>query len=148
MHIGTIGNAGNKYVHADVHDIRFYGNDLWVAGDGGIFYSTDNGNSFTKRMFGIEGTDFWGFGSGFQDGQVMLGGTYHNATLLKDNHVYLTGWMATQGGDNYRGFVNFGDPRIVYHDGGRRRLSGDRTIDLTWLPFDKKYQCFLYRRRV
>lgn len=133
----TIGSAGVKYVHADVHDIRFYGNDLWVAGDGGIFYSNDNGSTFNKRMFGIQGTDFWGFGAGFQDGQVMLGGTYHNATLLKDNNVYLTGWMATQGGDNYRGFVNFGDPRVVYHDGGRRRLSGDRTVALTSLPFDK-----------
>jgi hypothetical protein len=39
-------------------------------------------------MVGIAGTDFWGFGGGFSDGEVLLGGTYHNGTLLKDNNVY------------------------------------------------------------
>ena len=48
----------------------------------------------------------------------MLGGTYHNGTLLKDNSTYNNDWISTQGGDNYRGFVNFGNPRKVYHDGG------------------------------
>ena len=64
-------------------------------------------------MFGIAGTDFWGFGSGFSDGGVMIGGTYHNATLLKDNDTYVQGdslkgtlemggWASICGGDNYR----------------------------------------------
>jgi len=34
-------------------------------------------------MHGIHGTDFWGFGAGFKDGYVMVGGTYHNGTLIR-----------------------------------------------------------------
>ena len=134
-----------KYVHADIHDIKYYNNDLWIACDGGLFYSNNQGDTIHQRMFGIAGTDFWGFGSGFADGNVMIGGTYHNATLLKDNNTYLQGdtlegtsefggWVSICGGDNYRGFVNFGDGRKVYLDewgsGGGYTLSGDRTVPL------------------
>lgn len=127
-----------NYVHADIHDVRFFGNELWIACDGGIFRSVDGGNIVDRRMFGIEGTDFWGFGTGFWEGEVMLGGTYHNGTLLKDNNVYNGGWLSTRGGDNYRGFVNFGDPRMVYDDGGGRILSGDRTESFSSFTFVKK----------
>ena len=138
-------SENTKYVHADIHDIKYYNNDLWIACDGGIFYSNNEGDTIHQRMFGIAGTDFWGFGSGFSDGDVMIGGTYHNATLLKDNDTYiqgdtlegtneLGGWVSVCGGDNYRGFVNFGDNRKVYLDewgsGGGYKLSGDRTIPL------------------
>jgi hypothetical protein len=40
------------------------GSEIWAACDGGIFYSTDGGATFNRRMFGIAGTDFWGFGQG------------------------------------------------------------------------------------
>lgn len=126
------------YVHADIHDINYFGNDLWFACDGGIFYSDNYGDSIYKKMYGIEGTDFWGFGAGFKDGDVMLGGTYHNGTLLKDNNTYLTDWICTDGGDNVRGFVNFGNPRIAYSDYGGKILSGDRNIAITNFPIDKK----------
>ena len=67
---------------------KYYDNDLWIACDGGIFYSNNQGDTIHQRMFGISGTDFWGFGAGFTNGEIMLGGTYHNGTLIKDNEVY------------------------------------------------------------
>ena len=126
------------YVHADIHDINYFNNELWFACDGGIFYSNNIGDSISKRMYGISGTDFWGFGSGFKDGNVMLGGTYHNGTLLKDNNTYINDWICTDGGDNIRGFVNFGNPRIAYSDYGGKILSGDRTINITSFNMSKK----------
>jgi len=126
------------YVHADIHDINYFGNDLWFACDGGIFFSDNAGDSIYKKQYGIAGTDFWGFGVGFKDGDVMLGGTYHNGTLLKDNNTYINDWICTQGGDNYRGYVNFGNPRQVYHDGGGKLLSGDRTIPIESFTLEKK----------
>jgi len=118
----------DEYIHADIHDMRYFGNDLWVACDGGVFYSNNAGDNFDKKMFGISGTDFWGFGAGFSDGEVMLGGTYHNGTVIKDHEVYQGGWLCAEGGDNYRGFVNFADATKVYTDGGGRTLSGDRNV--------------------
>ncbi len=126
------------YVHADIHDINYFGNDLWFACDGGIFYSDNAGDSTYKKQYGIAGTDFWGFGAGFKDGNVMLGGAYHNGTLLKDNNTYINDWICTDGGDGIRGFVNFGNPRIAYSDYGGKTLSGDRTVNIASLPLDKK----------
>ena len=126
------------YVHADIHDINYFGNDLWFACDGGIFYSNNAGDSIYKKQYGIAGTDFWGFGAGFKDGEVMLGGTYHNGTLLKDGNTYINDWICTDGGDNIRGFVNFGNPRIAYSDYGGKILSGDRTIGISTFSLGKK----------
>ena len=127
-----------EYVHADIHDINYFGNDLWFACDGGIFYSANAGDSIYKKQYGIAGTDFWGFGAGFKDGEVMLGGTYHNGTLLKDGNTYTNDWLCTDGGDGIRGFVNFGNPRVAYSDYGGKSLSGNRTVNITSLPLDKK----------
>ena len=142
----TIFDQEDRYVHADIHDIRYYGNDLWVASDGGIFYSSNNANDFNKRMYGIQGTDFRGFGVGHQDGSVMVGGTFHNSTLLMNGNVYLTGWVSTviggTGGDNTRGFVNPGIADNVYIDKsgarGRVQLPSDRSLPLMVFDFDKQ----------
>ena len=120
-----------NYVHADIHDIHFYGNDWWISCDGGIFYSQSQGDTFNRKQFGIAGTDFWGFGMGEWEGEeVMVGGTYHNGTLLRDFNTYTNGWLSTMGGDNVLGGVNYGDSRIIFSDYGRHKIPGDRTIDL------------------
>lgn len=117
------------YVHADIHDIRYYGTEVWVACDGGAFYSNDGGATFNRRIFGIAGTDFWGFGvGGWTGSQVMLGGAYHNGTMLKDNNVYTNGWVCTDGGDGVRGFVHPHYDRRVLSDYGYKTLSGDRLV--------------------
>ena len=128
------------YVHADIHDIHYYPetNELWIGCDGGIFWSVDNGINFTRRINGISGTDFWGFGAGTRDGQVMLGGTYHNGTLLKDNDVYLNGWICTDGGDNYRGFVHPVYDRQAFSDYNIKGLSGDREVNNETRAFNNK----------
>ncbi|KAA3623395.1 MAG: T9SS C-terminal target domain-containing protein [Bacteroidetes bacterium] len=123
------------YVHADIHDIRYYENEIWAACDGGIFVSHDDGNTFTKQMFGIAGSDFWGFGASFH-GNVMLGGAYHNGTLLKDEDTYINGWICTGGGDGVRGFVNQGNNRLAYDDREGRILTGDREVNFGHFEFD------------
>lgn len=121
------------YVHADIHDFRYYsGSEIWAACDGGIFHSTDGGATFNRRIFGIAGTDFWGFGQGGWTGaDVMLGGAYHNGTMLKDNNVYTNGWVCTDGGDGTRGFVHPQYDRRALSDYGYKTLSGDRTVNNT-----------------
>ena len=50
--------GSDQYVHADIHDIRYLGSELWIACDGGIFTSSDGGTTMQRSMLGIEGTDF------------------------------------------------------------------------------------------
>lgn len=138
----------DRYVHADVHDIKFYetadGIDMWVACDGGIYYSSDQGDHIEPRMYGIHGTDFWGWQAGWLNGETMVGGTYHNGTHIKNGEVYhwggddalSGGWLAERGGDNFRGFVNPAKGDIGYHDGGAFRFSNDRFTRISGEPFD------------
>ena len=120
-----------NYVHADIHDCHFYGNDWWWACDGGIFYSSTQGDTITRKQVGIAGTDFWGFGMGEWDANdVLVGGTYHNGTMLKDFNTYNNGWLSTMGGDNVLGSVNYGYPRIIFSDYGKHKLSGNRNVAL------------------
>ena len=129
-----------NYVHADIHDIKYntFSGDLWVLGDGGIFYSNDNGDNFTRKIYGIAGTDFWGFGQGFWHGDVMLGGAYHNGTMLKEEEVYDNGWICTDGGDGVRGFVNPGIDRQAYSDYNIKTLNSDRTVSPSTRGFSNK----------
>ncbi|MFZ4543085.1 MAG: LamG-like jellyroll fold domain-containing protein [Saprospiraceae bacterium] len=128
-----------EYVHADIHGIHIYGNEVWINSDGGLFMSQDSGKTnFNRRMYGIAGTDFWGFGMGHKDANVMLGGTYHNSHLMKNNNVYLNGWVSYTGSaDGTRGFVNPGKPKLVYNDSRRDLLPNSRTISPTALTLSK-----------
>ncbi|MCP3933335.1 MAG: T9SS type A sorting domain-containing protein [Bacteroidetes bacterium] len=76
----SIGAANSQRLdnqHADIQDIEVIGNEIWVASDGGINYSTDNMHSSESRKNGINGSDFWGFGSGWNE-DILVGGKYHN----------------------------------------------------------------------
>jgi photosystem II stability/assembly factor-like uncharacterized protein len=131
--------ANPKYIHADIHGIHIYGNEVWVNCDGGIFLSQDSGKvSFNRRQYGIAGTEFWGFGMGHKDGNVMLGGTYHNSHLMKNGDVYLNGWVSYTGSaDGTRGFVNPVKNKEVYNDSRRDILPDSRTVSPKRLDLNK-----------
>lgn len=75
--IGAANSQRLSDVHADIQDIEVNGDEVWVANDGGIEHSTDKLQSFTSRKKGIAGSNFWGFGSGWNE-DVLVGGRYHN----------------------------------------------------------------------
>lgn len=118
-----------NYVHADIHDVNYYPNgDLWVANDGGIFYSTDGGENFDRSMLGIAGSDFWGFGLGFNNDELMIGGAYHNGTLVKNGNVYINDWACIDGGDGVGGAVNPIREDQVYSNYNIKQMPADRTV--------------------
>jgi len=139
----------DRYTHADVHDVKFFERtdgtvDLWVASDGGLYYSADQGDHIEPRMYGLHGTDFWGWQAGWRGPEVMVGGTYHNGTHIRNGDLYhwgaesdtAGGWLAELAGDNFRGFINPGDATRGYHDGGAFRFTEDRFDRIDGMPFD------------
>ncbi len=69
-------------MHVDMQDFRAFGNEYWATNDGGIYKSLDLFNTQPEfKMNGINATDFWGFGSGWNR-DILVGGTFHNGVQL------------------------------------------------------------------
>jgi photosystem II stability/assembly factor-like uncharacterized protein len=111
-HAGYRG--GPLRMHVDVQDMRASKNEYWVTTDGGIYFSTD---FFVEQpefvMKGIHGSDYWGFGSGWNE-DVLVGGLYHNGNLA-NYEKYNTGeFLALGGGEAPTGYINPGNSRKAY----------------------------------
>lgn len=46
-------------VHADIHDVKFFGSNLYVACDGGLYKSTNQGTSWTNLSNGLAITEVY-----------------------------------------------------------------------------------------
>ncbi len=138
-------NTKDRYTHADVHDVKFFQNadgsvDMWVASDGGLYYSADQGDNIEPRMHGIQGTEFWGFDGSYKE-DAMLGGTYHNGTLVHYEDLFLKGkngfggWFAGGAADVTKAHVHDADGSVMFETGGMMQVY-DRLYYWNWLPFD------------
>lgn len=115
---GYGGGPGNQ--HPDIQDIDILGTDVWVSSDGGINYYTNDFNSHESRINGINSSEFWGFGSGWNE-DVLVGGRYHNGnTSFYQNYPYGQ-FLRLGGAESPTGYVNQGMNRRVHFDdiGGR-----------------------------
>lgn len=109
---GYIG--GPLDIHVDMQDFRPGVNGVWVTNDGGIYYSTDFfTNDNQVRMDGVHGSDFWGFGHGWNE-DVMVGGLYHNGTIAYHENYPSGEFLQLGGAEPASGYVNPGENRRVY----------------------------------
>ena len=122
---GYVGDIPN--VHPDMQTIfsRLTSpttEEFWLSCDGGINYSTDWMQTHQSRCRGIMGSDFWGFGQGWNE-DIMTGGRYHNG-----NAAYATGFpsgefLSLGGGEAATGYVNYAPGKnCLYSDIGGRRM--------------------------
>ncbi|MEL6943631.1 MAG: hypothetical protein AAFO82_13250, partial [Bacteroidota bacterium] len=83
--------------HADQHTLEFSpdGRYLYLGNDGGLFFSTTNGDSWNSGLNILPITQFGHFTNSIQDSKVMIGGTQDNGnpyTIGTSNR-----WRAMQG---------------------------------------------------
>jgi photosystem II stability/assembly factor-like uncharacterized protein len=110
------GYVGGPYsMHVDMQDFRAIGNTTWITTDGGIYRSDDFFNSagFESKMYGIHSSDYWGFGSGWNE-DVLIGGLYHNGNLSFHENYGYGNFLQLGGGEPASGYVNQGENRRVY----------------------------------
>jgi len=74
-----VGTALN-YVHADHHTVVWNGTQVLVGTDGGIFYSNDNGTTFTDRNDGLRLKQFYSGAMHPTTTNYFIGGTQDNGT--------------------------------------------------------------------
>jgi len=101
-----------SYMHADQHDMVFShsGDKLYVANDGGIYYTTDfkKWNDITN---GLPITQFYRFSSNPADTSMLLAGAQDNATMKKKN----TKWNIIYDGDGADCKINPKYPQYWYY---------------------------------
>lgn len=77
--------AINFYVHADKHEIKYHpnkSNTLYIASDGGLFKSSDDGFTYTMENKGYSTIQFYGMDVGLDN--ELLGGTQDNSNIFVD----------------------------------------------------------------
>ena len=110
------------WVHPDIQDMHVLGDDVWLATDGGLNYSSDEMVTHTSRKYGIYNTTLWGFSQGWNL-DVQSGGRYHNGNtgfrqdFGSGQHLRLGGAEAPTGyvdplDNNEIRFSDIGDLRL------------------------------------
>ncbi|WP_395043582.1 T9SS type A sorting domain-containing protein [Flavobacterium sp.] len=102
--------VGAAYTHADIHYLRFFGNKLYCASDGGVYVSENNGASFTDKTAGIQISQFYKIAVSKQTASKMVGG-------LQDNggHAYSSGlWKNYYGADGMDTAIDPNNSNIFY----------------------------------
>ena len=117
---GTTFQAVSGYVggplnlHVDNQDFRQINGNTWITTDGGAYLSTDFFNTeYLFKMDGVHGSDYWGFGSGWNE-DVLVGGLYHNGNLAYYENYGPGNFLALGGGEAPTGYVNPGNNRKTY----------------------------------
>lgn len=121
------------YVHADQHSITFHPtnpNIIYFGTDGGVFRSTDGGETFAGCNGGYQTTQFYnGFSSSYNLPDLAIGGMQDNATAIYQGNV---AWFRTIGGDGCQTGIDPYDDNVLY--GAYQYLSILKSTDggLNW----------------
>lgn len=118
---GYVGGPLN--IHVDMQDFRMLNGVCWISTDGGIFKSDTFFNSQPDfKMHGIHASDYWGFGTGWNE-DVMVGGLYHNGNLAYHENYLPGNFLELGGGEAPTGYVNPGkNTKTYFSDIGGKNL--------------------------
>ena len=131
---GYVG--GPLGLHVDNQDFRVIGANTWISTDGGIYKSNDFYTSqYLFKMSGVHGSDYWGFGSGWNE-DVLVGGLYHNGNLAYHENYGAGNFLELGGGEASTGYVNPGINRKTYFsDIGGKFIPLQLADPITGIPF-------------
>jgi photosystem II stability/assembly factor-like uncharacterized protein len=110
------GDEGSPvYAHADHHAIAFHPSDpnrMFLATDGGIFETTDGGETFRGRNGGYQTTQIYnGFATSLSDSNFAYAGLQDNGTLKYEG---IRAWNKVFGGDGGWCALNSQNNQIGY----------------------------------
>ena len=121
-------NFGNPlYVHADHHEIVFHptnADEVWQVTDGGIFKSTNLGQSWTEQNNGFVTYQYYAMGNATLDTALAYGGTQDNGT---SRYHASQNFDEVFGGDGGFCVVDYTNNNTVYAEwqNGHRARSDD-----------------------
>lgn len=103
-----------NWIHPDQQEIEINGNDMWVVNDGGINYSQDYFSSHESKVDGLNASDYWGLGSGWNE-DLLVGGRYHNGNSAHRPSFGEGNYLRLGGGEAPTGYVSPGEQGVTYY---------------------------------
>ena len=110
------GETWNKLkvgVHDDIHHLDFSPTgELWATTDGGVYKSTDVGDSWENRTVGIGIASIHGVSSSSKKANLLVIGCYDTGSSLLDRKTGT--WRNVSGGDGYCNLFAHGHDSTFY----------------------------------
>lgn len=108
-------NEGIGYCHADIDDIEFVGNNLYVVSDGGIFICEDtsnvNSSYYRDLSVGLGIRQFYLMGVSQTDPVVISAGAQDNGSSAFKSDGTWVDWL---GADGFESIIDVNDSNILY----------------------------------
>ena len=105
VHPSSIG-----YTHADIHVLETFGDKIYCGSDGGVFVSNDTANTWVDITFGLQISQFYGFGSSENNPFLIIAGAQDNGTNLWSN----ASWAHVIGADGMEALIDWSNPATMY----------------------------------
>lgn len=108
--------AWDGYTHTDIHKIMFAPSNpsiVYVGCDGGIYKSTNGGNTFTHINNNINTIQLYRVASHPTNSDILFGGAQDNGNFSTFNRG-ATKWEFEGSGDGMECFVDYSNPNNVY----------------------------------
>jgi hypothetical protein len=99
-----------SYTHADIHQIRAFGNTLFVASDGGIYRATINSNVYTDLTADAQIGQFYRIAVSKQSSNDMMGGLQDNGGQTFSNNQ----WKNFYGADGMDAAIDPNNANVRY----------------------------------
>lgn len=120
-----------SYTHADIHMLRFFGDNLFCASDGGIYLTTDGGLNFTDYTEGLAISQFYRLSVSERDPNIIIGGLQDNGGHARNSEGQ---WRNYHGGDGMDNAIDPSNDMIHYgmtQNGGSLNVTVNGGISLT-----------------
>lgn len=104
------GSNGVALVHADIHNLEYYGNNLYCSNDGGIYVSTNDGTTWTDLSSGIEITQFYRLSCSQLNTDMIMAGAQDNNSSRRLNNT----WKYMRGGDGMEQLIHTTNTNILF----------------------------------
>lgn len=100
----------NHYIHCDVHDFVYVGNKLYVCTDGGVSYSTDEGNSWVNLFNTMVALEPYRLAVCKSNSNLHMNGSQDNGIYLWDGQL----WDGIYGADGMECLIDYNNPNNKY----------------------------------
>ena len=119
--------AQEPETHVDYHDVIYTnGSTCYIASDGGIYRSTDNGSSWDNLNNGLVISQMYGFGQSATSANKFIHGWQDNGTNVTNGTTHTLAFY----GDGMKAFISHGNDQNMWGEtqyGGLRRSTNGGT---------------------